>query len=67
MMTRLRTIQRILTVDMSPEAIDLRMRDLAQLYKLGVSISRSQRLDIHPQGKGGMREEMQGKRIKDKG
>lgn len=31
-------------VDMSPEAIDRRMRDLAQLYKLGIAIQEARRL-----------------------
>jgi hypothetical protein len=31
-------------VDMSPEAIDRRLRKLAQLYRLGLSLSKARRI-----------------------
>ena len=37
-------IKRMKQVDMSPEAIDRRLMDLAQLYKLGISIQDARRL-----------------------
>jgi hypothetical protein len=39
-----RKINRIFQVEMSPEAIDRRLLDLAQLYKLGISIQSAHRL-----------------------
>jgi len=35
---------RIMQVEMSPEAIDRRLLDLAQLYKLGIAIQNARRL-----------------------
>lgn len=35
------TFRRTKQVDMSPAAVDRRLRDLAQLYKLGMSIKRA--------------------------
>ncbi len=37
-------IKRIKHVEMSPEAIDRRLLDLAQLYKLGIAIQDARRL-----------------------
>jgi hypothetical protein len=37
-------INRIKQVEMSPEAIDRRLLDLAQLYKLGMAIQNARRL-----------------------
>lgn len=37
-------INRIKPVEMSPEAIDRRLLDLAQLYKLGIAIQNARRL-----------------------
>jgi ribosomal protein L13E len=37
-------INRIKQVEMSPEAIDRRLLDLAQLYKLGMTIQNARRL-----------------------
>jgi hypothetical protein len=37
-------INRIKQVEMSPEAIDRRLLDLAQLYKLGMAIRNARRL-----------------------
>ena len=37
-------IRRKFEVDMSPEAIDRRLRDLAQLYRLGCSLKEARRL-----------------------
>ena len=37
-------INRIIQVEMSPEAIDRRLLDLAQLYKLGVAIRDARRI-----------------------
>lgn len=37
-------INRIKTVEMSPEAIDRRLLDLGQLYKLGIAIQGAHRL-----------------------
>ncbi len=37
-------IDRIIQVEMSPEAIDRRLLDLAQLYKLGIAIRNARRL-----------------------
>jgi hypothetical protein len=43
-------------VDMSPEAVDQRLRDLGQLYKLGISIRDSKPLgkavDLQPRTEG---------------
>ncbi|UCH96699.1 MAG: hypothetical protein JSV88_07565 [Candidatus Aminicenantes bacterium] len=39
-----RKIKRIIQVEMSPEAIDRRLLDLAQLYKLGIAIQDARRL-----------------------
>ncbi len=39
-----RKIKRIIKVEMSPEAIDRRLKDLAQLYKLGIAIRDARRL-----------------------
>lgn len=39
-----RKIKRIRQVEMSPEAIDRRLLDLAQLYKLGIAIRDARRL-----------------------
>jgi len=36
--------RRTIQVDMSPEAIDRRMRELAQLYRLGMRIRSARRL-----------------------
>ena len=36
--------RREIQVDMSPEAVDRRLRDLAQLYRLGLQISTARRL-----------------------
>ncbi len=40
-MNRLKKLRRTSECDMSPSAIDRRLRDLAQLYKLGMSIMRA--------------------------
>jgi hypothetical protein len=40
-MNRLKKLRRISDCDMSPSAVDRRLRDLAQLYKLGMSIMRA--------------------------
>ncbi|MCK4765449.1 MAG: hypothetical protein KAW12_24820 [Candidatus Aminicenantes bacterium] len=37
-------INKIKQVEMSPEAIDRRLRELAQLYKLGIAIRDARRL-----------------------
>jgi hypothetical protein len=37
-------IKKIKQVEMSPEAIDRRLLDLAQLYKLGIAIQNARRL-----------------------
>ena len=37
-------MKRSIEVDMSPRAIDLRLREVAQLYKLGQSIARARPL-----------------------
>lgn len=34
----MRRMRRTKTVDMSPDAVDQRLRDLTQLYKLGISV-----------------------------
>jgi hypothetical protein len=39
-----KTTTRKAQVDMSPEGIDRRMRDLAQLYRLGVEIAKARPL-----------------------
>ena len=43
-MVKDRKIKRKIQADMSPEAIDRRLLDLAQLYKLGISIKDARRL-----------------------
>jgi len=55
-------INRIKQVEMSPEAIDRRLLDLAQLYKLGIEIQNARRLgkvnEIRsPNYRGGEKEE----------
>ncbi len=37
-------LKRIKTVDMSPQAIDYRLKSLAQLYRLGLSIEKARPL-----------------------
>jgi hypothetical protein len=43
-MMKNREINRIIQVEMSPEAIDRRLLELAQLYKLGIAIQNARRI-----------------------
>jgi len=43
---QLTTIQPLAAVDMSPEAIDHRLRKVSQLYKLGMAIRKARTKDL---------------------